>query len=76
MYDVEILIRRSAFPLRITRVCGEARVFEIIENALAAWGIPVPVSLRNVAEFASLLAERGSYEGGADDAKLLVKRCA
>lgn len=41
-YDLEIVIKRSAMPFRITDIKTETRVQEIAESLLAAWGIPFP----------------------------------
>lgn len=74
MYDVEVAIGRAAFPLRVTGVEDDTRAFQIVKSALAAWGIPVPVDLRDAAEFSALLTEAGYYAGSISDAKVTVQR--
>lgn len=74
MYDVEVVIGRAAFPLRVTAVADESRALEIVKSALAAWGIPVPIGLRDASEFSALLTEVGYYTGAVSDAKVKVAR--
>ena len=76
MYDVEVVITRMSYPLRVTGVSTETRAYEIMESTLAAWGIPIPADLRIPDHFAALLAEQGSYSGTSSDAQISVTRCA
>lgn len=63
MYDLEITIRRSGRPFRITRIQNGTRAKEIVESFLAAWGFPAPASLQDTGSstFAEWLAEAGAY---------------
>jgi hypothetical protein len=58
----------------VTGIGAETRVGELIESALAAWGIPAAIILGSQSEFAALLADRGSSIGSAGDAKVRVRR--
>lgn len=75
MYDVEVTIRRNR-PLCVPQVGSEQTVREIIESALAAWGIPFPASLRDSPDsaFTARLAATGSYRHAEGDASISVKR--
>jgi hypothetical protein len=77
VYELEVTIRRQhANPFRVTQVADEARVKEIIESFLAAWGLPVPYTLRDtgLSRFADRLADAGSYEDGNGDHYIIVRR--
>lgn len=54
----------------------EAKAKELIENALAAWGIPFPATLRDSGQstFADRLAATGRYLHAEGDASVIVKR--
>ena len=55
---------------------GEVKAKELIGNALAAWGIPLPRTLRDSGQstFADRLAETGSYLHAEGDVSIIVKR--
>ena len=77
MYDVEVVIRRQhANPFRVTGVAGEQRVKELIESFLAAWGLPVPYTLRDTGPslFTDRLAQAGRYEDDDDEHRIVVRR--
>ena len=77
MYDVEVVIRRQhANPFRVSEVAGEERVKEIIESFLAAWGLPVPYTLRDtgLSLFTGRLAQAGRYEDDDDNHRIVVRR--
>jgi hypothetical protein len=64
-YDLEILILgRAAMPFRVPEISAEERVREIVQSFLAAWGIPVPPSLRDNGKstFAERLIEDGGFQ--------------
>jgi hypothetical protein len=54
----------------------EAKAKELIGNALAAWGIPLPPTVRDSAQstFVERLAETGSYFHAEGDVSIIVKR--
>ena len=54
----------------------EVKAKELIGNALAAWGIPLPSTLRDSGQstFADRLAETGSYLHAEGDVSIIVKR--
>jgi hypothetical protein len=74
MYDLDVVIRHR--PLHVTRIPAEERVREIIESALAAWGIPIPDRLTGTSEptFARRLAKTGEYSHVGADYSIVVKR--
>lgn len=76
MYDLEIVIRRSANPLRVPKVQSESRVEEIIESFLEAWGIPIPGSVGNAGQstFAEQLAATGDFSHEEADYRIIVRR--
>ncbi len=77
MYEVEITIRRQhALPFRVTEVDTAERVKEIIESFLAAWGLPVPYSLRDtgLSLFSDRLAEAGLYEDDSEEHYIVARR--
>jgi len=55
---------------------SEAEAKELIENALAAWAIPFPATLRDSAQstFVDRLADTGSYLHAEGDVSIIVKR--
>ena len=77
MYDLEVVIRRR--PLHVPGIAAEDRVKEIIESALAAWGIAPPYSLKGgTAEraFVDQLTETGEYLHSEAEYSIVVKRSA
>jgi len=77
VYDLEVTIRRR--PLYVPDIAAEERVKEIIESALAAWGIPAPYRLKGgTAEraFVDQLAETGEYRHTEAEYSIVVKRSA
>jgi hypothetical protein len=54
----------------------EVKAKELIGNALAAWGIPLPPTVRDSGQstFADRLAETGSYLHAEGDVSIIVKR--
>lgn len=77
MYDLEVVIRRR--PLHVPGIAAEERVKEIIESALAAWGIPFPYRLKGGGAeraFMDQLAETGEYRHTEAEYSIVVKRSA
>ena len=77
MYDARItILRRSPLPVHVSAIEAEARVKEIAESFLAAWGIPFPSTLQDTAgsTFADRLAKAGEYEHYEDDFSIIVTR--
>jgi hypothetical protein len=77
VYDLEVVIRSR--PLHVPGIAAEERVKEIIESALAAWGIPPPYRLKGAATehaFVDQLAETGEYLHAEAEYSIVVKRSA
>lgn len=66
-------------PCTCPHIAAEERVKEIIESALAAWGIPTPYRLKGgTAEraFVDQLATTGEYRHAEAEYSIVVKRSA
>ena len=76
MFDVEVI--KPGLPIDLKRVATAERVREVIEYALAGWGIPIPALVQpgRREEFAALLAETGEYHYVDGRARVTVKRSA
>lgn len=77
MYDAKItILRRSPVPVRVSNIEAEARVKELAESFLAAWGLPFPRTLQDTKEstFADRLAKAGEYQHHEDDFSIIVTR--
>lgn len=77
VYVLEIVIYRAAKPFRVTGIRDEARVKEIIESFLAAWGIPVPRPVwdNGLSTFAERLLDVGVFSHSErDNYEIVVKR--
>lgn len=75
MYLVEVAIRRAAYPYRVADVATDTRVREIVESALAAWGIASPdTCAAGVAGLLEQLAETGEYRAEEPEYQVLVKQ--
>ena len=74
MFDLEVIT--PGLPIDLKQVVSPERVREVIEHALAGWGIPIPrvVQPARRDEFAALLAETGEYHHADDQARVTVKR--
>lgn len=73
MYQLDATVRGLKIK---TATDSEAKAKELIENALAAYGIPFPPSLRDSKQstFADRLATTGSYFHAEADVSIIVKR--
>jgi hypothetical protein len=76
VFDLEVIT--PGLPIDLKQVVSPERVREVIEHALAGWGIPIPriVQAARRDEFAALLAEAGEYHHADDRARVTVKRSA
>ena len=74
LYDLEIYITGMTYPYRVSHT-GSENAREIIESTYAAWGVPIPDSLRNTeaSTFADRLAETGRYVHAEGKAETTVK---
>ncbi len=59
MYDLEISTRDGRRQFEDIPTAGEAR--ELVELTFAAWGVPVPPLVKDVAAFTTRLFESGEY---------------
>lgn len=76
MYDLDVTT--PGLPIELKQVVSPERVREVIEHALAGWGIPIPalVQAAHRGDFAALLDETGEYLYETDRARVTVKRSA
>lgn len=77
MYELEVTVRREgAKPYRQNDIRDAALAQNLVQLALASWGIPVPDSLGDLpgSTFADRLAATGEYRYDETELLIVIKR--
>ena len=73
LYDINVIVHGKSNAITVDRVTAE-KAYEVAQNMGAAWGRPLPESMRNRQTWLAKLDEEGAFSVDDDSIAVRVKR--